>query len=65
MATFAQREVEAQELMAAGLGLVAIALVDRDIILVKSPEYVQPGSPAVVVWKEHAGGTTHATFGVS
>jgi hypothetical protein len=63
--TFAQRQTEAETLMRAGLGLVAIALQERDAILVKDPGYIQPGDTEPSVWKEHVGGTTLALYGVS
>ena len=63
--TFAERQTEAETLMQAGLGVTAIPLVDRDILLVKDPTYHTPDDPTTVkVWVEHAGGTTLAAYGL-
>ena len=63
--TFSQRQTEAETLMRSGKGLVAVALADRDIILVKDPSFHAPANATdVVVWKEYAGGSTLAAYGL-
>ncbi len=55
MATFAQRVTGCEDLQRkTDKGLTCIPLADRDAILIKDPSYIQPGSSAVVVWREWA-----------
>ena len=63
--TFAQRQAEAQLLMSSGKGLTAIALADKDIVLVKDPDYHAPANATdVVVWVQYAGGAAQTAYGL-
>lgn len=60
--TFAQRQAEAAKLMAGGFGVVAIAVEERDEVLVKDPSYLVPSSSTIEVWHVYAGGQANAAY---